>query len=72
MPSDLSPALVLDRTELSRLRERIKQLKVEKGQQRELYFQARQQHIRLIHERKDMDAKIQSKSALVNLKPLRM
>lgn len=63
MPSDLSPALVLDRTELSRLQERIKELQVEKGQQRELYFQARQQHVRLIHDRKDMDANIQSKSA---------
>lgn len=69
---------MLDRTELSRLRERIKLLKVEKGQQRELYFQARQQHIRLIHERKDMDAKIQSKTCrgtrkaltYMNLKPL--
>ncbi|XP_076614824.1 cilia- and flagella-associated protein 44 [Chaetodon auriga] len=59
MPSDLSPALVLDRTELSRLQERIKQLQVEKGQQRDLYCQARQQHVRLIHDRKDMDAKIQ-------------
>uniref|UniRef100_A0A7N6BMS0 Cilia- and flagella-associated protein 44 n=1 Tax=Anabas testudineus TaxID=64144 RepID=A0A7N6BMS0_ANATE len=59
VPSDLSPALVLDRTELSRLQERIKELQVEKGQQRELYFQARQQHVRLIHDRKDMDANIQ-------------
>ncbi|XP_044029955.1 cilia- and flagella-associated protein 44 [Siniperca chuatsi] len=59
VPSDLSPALVLDRTELSRLQERIKQLQVEKSQQRDLYCQARQQHIRLIHDRKDMDSKIQ-------------
>ncbi|XP_040013967.1 cilia- and flagella-associated protein 44 [Xiphias gladius] len=59
MPSDLSPALVLDRTELNRLQERIKQLQVEKSQQRDLYFQARQ-HVRLIHDRKDMDTKIQA------------
>ncbi|KAF3702324.1 Cilia- and flagella-associated protein 44 [Channa argus] len=59
VPSDLSLALVLDRLELNRLRERIKQLQVEKIQQRELYFQARQQHIRLIHDRKEMNAKIQ-------------
>ncbi|XP_050928726.1 cilia- and flagella-associated protein 44 [Lates calcarifer] len=59
VPSDLSPALVLDRTELGRLQERIKQLQVEKNQQRDLYFQARQQHVKLIHDRKDMDTKIQ-------------
>lgn len=62
VPSDLSQALVLDRMELSRLQEKIKQLKVEKGQQRELYSQARQQRSRLIREQKDMDAKIQSKT----------
>ncbi|XP_055369540.1 cilia- and flagella-associated protein 44 isoform X2 [Betta splendens] len=59
LPSDLSQALVVDRMELSRLQERIKQLQVEKGQQRELSFQARQQHTRLIHDRKEMIAKIQ-------------
>uniref|UniRef100_A0A3B4XPH3 Cilia- and flagella-associated protein 44 n=1 Tax=Seriola lalandi dorsalis TaxID=1841481 RepID=A0A3B4XPH3_SERLL len=59
VPSDLSSALVVDRTELSRLQERIKQLQVEKSQQRDLYTQARQQHVRLIHDRRDMDAKIQ-------------
>uniref|UniRef100_A0A8C4IP88 Cilia- and flagella-associated protein 44 n=1 Tax=Dicentrarchus labrax TaxID=13489 RepID=A0A8C4IP88_DICLA len=59
VPSDLSPALVLDRTELSRLQERIKQLHVEKSEQRDLYYKARQQHVRLIHDRKDMDANIQ-------------
>ncbi|KAK2818850.1 hypothetical protein Q5P01_024411 [Channa striata] len=60
VPSDLNLALVLDRLQLNRLRERIMQLQVEKIQQRELYFQARQQHIRLIHDRKDMNAKIQT------------
>lgn len=62
LPSDLSEALVVDRMELSRLQERIKQLQVEKSQQRELSFQARQQHTRLLHDRKEMMAKIQSKT----------
>ncbi|XP_071321915.1 cilia- and flagella-associated protein 44 [Trachinotus anak] len=60
VPSDLSQALVLDRTELNRLQERIKQLQVEKNQQRDLYSQARQQHVRLIHDRKDIKTMIQA------------
>ncbi|XP_042365640.1 cilia- and flagella-associated protein 44 [Plectropomus leopardus] len=59
VPSDLSAALLLDRTELNRLQERIKQLQAEKSQQRDLYCQARQQHARLLRDRKDMDANIQ-------------
>ncbi|XP_074546967.1 cilia- and flagella-associated protein 44 [Halichoeres trimaculatus] len=59
VPSDLSPALVLNRTELNRLQERINQLHVEKMQQKDLYCAARQQHVRLLHELKDMTAKIQ-------------
>ncbi|KAM6987466.1 LOW QUALITY PROTEIN: cilia- and flagella-associated protein 44-like [Tautogolabrus adspersus] len=59
VPSDLSPALVLDRTELNRLQEQIKQLQVEKNHQRDLTCAARQQHIRLLHESKDMNTKIQ-------------
>ncbi|XP_077441867.1 cilia- and flagella-associated protein 44-like isoform X1 [Vanacampus margaritifer] len=59
VPSDLSPALVLNRTELKRLQERVKQLEVEKHQQAEVYNQARQQHIRLLQERKDMNSEIQ-------------
>ncbi|XP_034565559.1 cilia- and flagella-associated protein 44 [Notolabrus celidotus] len=58
VPSDLSPALVLDRTELKRLEERIVQLQQEKSQQRDLYCVARKQHVRLLHERKDMNTKI--------------
>ncbi|XP_054613541.1 cilia- and flagella-associated protein 44-like [Dunckerocampus dactyliophorus] len=58
--SDLSPALVLTRTELQRLRERVHELEVERNQQTEVYRQARQQHIRLIKERKDMNNEIQS------------
>ncbi|KAM7369353.1 hypothetical protein PAMP_013627 [Pampus punctatissimus] len=59
VPSDLTPTLVLDRTELSRLQERVTQLQVEKSQQKDLYGQARQQHVKLIHDCKDMDAEIQ-------------
>ncbi|XP_065821986.1 cilia- and flagella-associated protein 44 isoform X2 [Labrus bergylta] len=59
LPSDLSPALVLDRTELNRLQERIKQLQVEKSQQKDLNCATRQQHVRLLHDRKDMNTKIQ-------------
>nr|XP_057920871.1 cilia- and flagella-associated protein 44-like isoform X2 [Doryrhamphus excisus] len=58
--SDLSLVLVLTRTELQRLRERVHELEVEKDQQKEVYRQARQQHIRLIKERKDMNNEIQS------------
>ncbi|XP_061603571.1 LOW QUALITY PROTEIN: cilia- and flagella-associated protein 44-like [Phyllopteryx taeniolatus] len=60
VPSDLSPALVLTRMELQRLQERVNELEVEKLQQTEVYRQARQQHIRLIKERKDMSNEIQS------------
>ncbi|XP_051907853.1 cilia- and flagella-associated protein 44-like [Hippocampus zosterae] len=60
VPSDLSPALVLTRMELQRLQERVKELEVEKNQQTEVYRQARQQHIRLIKERKDMSNEIES------------
>lgn len=61
MPSDLSPALLLNRTELRRLQERIKELQVENIEQRDLRSEARQQQVRLIHELKDMDADIQRK-----------
>ncbi|XP_061656400.1 cilia- and flagella-associated protein 44-like isoform X3 [Syngnathoides biaculeatus] len=60
VPSDLSSALVLTRMELQRLQERVDELEVEKLQQTEVYRQARQQHIRLIKERKDMSNEIQS------------
>ncbi|KAM8827411.1 cilia- and flagella-associated protein 44 isoform 2-T2 [Spinachia spinachia] len=59
VPSDLSPALVVDVTELSRLKERIKQLQAEKSQQRDLYCEARKHHVKLIHDRRDMKAQIQ-------------
>ncbi|XP_069562406.1 cilia- and flagella-associated protein 44 [Brachyistius frenatus] len=59
MPSDLSEALVLNMTELNRLQQRIHQLQAEKLHQKDLYRQARQQQARLIHDRKDMAAKVQ-------------
>ncbi|XP_037609336.1 cilia- and flagella-associated protein 44 [Sebastes umbrosus] len=59
VPSDLSPGLVLDMTELNRLQQRIKQLQVEKSQQRDLYCEARNHHVRLLLDRKDMDVNIQ-------------
>ncbi|XP_049909716.1 E3 ubiquitin/ISG15 ligase TRIM25-like [Epinephelus moara] len=46
VPSDLSQALVLDVTEFNRLQERIKQLQVEKSQQKELYCQAKVEEAR--------------------------
>lgn len=61
MPTDLSPALLLDKKELTRLQERTEQLSLEKSEQRDLYCQAGQHHVRLIHDRKDMEAKIHSK-----------
>nr|XP_019967523.1 PREDICTED: cilia- and flagella-associated protein 44-like [Paralichthys olivaceus] len=59
VPLDLTEALVVDRAELTRLKERIKQLQVEKTQQRELKVKARQHHTRLRHECKDMKARVQ-------------
>ncbi|TMS08587.1 cilia- and flagella-associated protein 44 [Larimichthys crocea] len=59
VPSDLSPALVLNQMELSRLQERIKQLQEEKSQQKDLYSLTRQQHVRLIHDCKDMNGSVQ-------------
>lgn len=61
MPSDLTPTLVLTRAELNRLEERASELVTEKAEQKNLYVHARQQHVRLILDRKDMDAEIQGK-----------
>ncbi|XP_036972430.1 cilia- and flagella-associated protein 44 [Acanthopagrus latus] len=58
VPSDLSPALLLDKAELTRLQERTEQLSLERNEQRDLYCQARQHHVKLIHDRKDTEAKI--------------
>lgn len=61
LPSDLSPALLLHMTELRRLQERIKQLRVEKNEHRDLHCQDRQQLVRLTYDHKDMGTKIQGK-----------
>ncbi|KAK5851669.1 hypothetical protein PBY51_023206 [Eleginops maclovinus] len=58
VPSDQSPALVLDMTELTRLQDRIKQLQEEKSLQKDLYIDARKQYVGLTHDRKDMKVKI--------------
>ncbi|CAB1323036.1 unnamed protein product [Coregonus sp. 'balchen'] len=63
VPCSLAPALVLNTVALGGLQERIKELQVEKSEQRDLYRQARQQHVQLIHDRNDMEAKIQSLEA---------
>ncbi|KAM9338379.1 cilia- and flagella-associated protein 44 [Symphorus nematophorus] len=59
VPSDLSPALLLTRTELSRLQERIKQLQEEKGEQKDLYCEDRKQQVKLANDCKVMDATIE-------------
>ncbi|XP_062376877.1 cilia- and flagella-associated protein 44 [Sardina pilchardus] len=58
MPRRLGSALVLNTAPLGRLQSRIRELQQEKSQQRELYRHARQQHVTLQHEHKDMQANI--------------
>ncbi|KAI1891221.1 hypothetical protein AGOR_G00141550 [Albula goreensis] len=58
LPSDLSQALVLNTQTVLSLQDRIRQLLVEKHQQGELYRHARQRHIQLAHDRKDMETRI--------------
>ncbi|XP_031440333.1 cilia- and flagella-associated protein 44 [Clupea harengus] len=59
VPRSLGSALVLNTTALIRVQGRIRELQQEKSQQRELYRQARQQHVTLQHEHKDVEANIQ-------------
>ncbi|XP_014831211.1 PREDICTED: cilia- and flagella-associated protein 44 [Poecilia mexicana] len=59
MPSDLSEALMLYRTELHKLQQRFHQLEAEKVEQRNLHRVARQQRNKLINEDRDKNAKIQ-------------
>nr|XP_033799273.1 cilia- and flagella-associated protein 44 isoform X2 [Geotrypetes seraphini] len=59
IPTDFSQALVFTNHALHSLQYRIKELQLEKVEQRELYKQARQQHKQLIRDRKDIEAKIQ-------------
>nr|XP_024659041.1 cilia- and flagella-associated protein 44 isoform X2 [Maylandia zebra] len=60
VPSDLNEALVLDKSELDRLKGRIQQLQGEKLHQKDLHRQAHQQHTKLIHDRRNMAATIQT------------
>uniref|UniRef100_A0AAY4ATV8 Cilia- and flagella-associated protein 44 n=1 Tax=Denticeps clupeoides TaxID=299321 RepID=A0AAY4ATV8_9TELE len=59
LQSNLSAALVLNASVLSSLQKRIEELVLESSEQRDLYRQAKQRHITLTHEHKDMEAKIQ-------------
>lgn len=62
VPSDLSLALVVDRMEVNRLHERLTQLQAEKTQQKDLYVQARQQHVKLVQNCKEFNTKIQGQT----------
>lgn len=59
LPTDLSGALVMNATPVSRLHGRIKELQQEMSAQRQLYRQARQQHVQLRNDLRDMEAKSQ-------------
>ncbi|XP_041088697.1 cilia- and flagella-associated protein 44 isoform X2 [Polyodon spathula] len=59
VPGDLSSALVFTNQALVSLQQRIQELQLEKSEQRHLYKLARQQHVQLIRDRRDMEAKIQ-------------
>ncbi|KTG29183.1 hypothetical protein cypCar_00002686 [Cyprinus carpio] len=58
LPGKLDSALVLNTADLQHLEKRIKELQQEKIEQRELYKHAKQQHVQLRHDLKDMEAKI--------------
>ncbi|XP_056415931.1 cilia- and flagella-associated protein 44 isoform X2 [Hyla sarda] len=60
IPSDLSQALVFTNHSLENLQHRIRELQMEKVEQRELYKKAKEQHKQLIRERKEMETKIES------------
>ncbi|XP_077051647.1 cilia- and flagella-associated protein 44 [Siphateles boraxobius] len=57
LPAKLDSALVLNTADLQRLQKRIKELQEEKTEQRELYKQAKQQHVQLRHDLKEMEAR---------------
>ncbi|XP_077594091.1 cilia- and flagella-associated protein 44-like, partial [Stigmatopora nigra] len=65
-PLDLSLALILNKAELKRLEERVKELEMDKNQQKDVYNQARQEHIKLIQERKDKNTEIQMRQKHCN------
>lgn len=58
VPADLSSCLVFTNQSLTGLQKRIKELQLEKGEQRSLYRDAKLQHVRLIKDRKTMEVKI--------------
>ncbi|XP_069058886.1 cilia- and flagella-associated protein 44 isoform X1 [Pleurodeles waltl] len=60
IPKDLSASLVFTNKALEGLQQRIRELQVEKSQQRDLYKEARQRHKQLISDRKEMETKIRT------------
>nr|XP_006000125.2 PREDICTED: cilia- and flagella-associated protein 44 [Latimeria chalumnae] len=58
IPNDLSQALVFPNQALLSLQQRIKELQMEKGEKRNLYKEARHQHVQLIRDRRELEAKI--------------
>ncbi|XP_071995060.1 cilia- and flagella-associated protein 44 isoform X2 [Engystomops pustulosus] len=60
IPGDLSQALVFTNHSLEGLQHRIRELQMEKVEQRELYKKAKEQHKQLIREKREMEGKIQS------------
>ncbi|XP_062907293.1 cilia- and flagella-associated protein 44 [Mobula hypostoma] len=58
MPNDLVSGLVFTSVALTLLQNRIKELHVERTEQRELYKQARQKHVQLLQDKAKMEAEI--------------
>ncbi|XP_078512752.1 cilia- and flagella-associated protein 44 isoform X2 [Lissotriton helveticus] len=58
IPRDLSASLVFTNKALEGLQLRIRELQVEKAQQRDLYKDARQRHKQLFRDRREMETKI--------------
>ncbi|XP_038658265.1 cilia- and flagella-associated protein 44 [Scyliorhinus canicula] len=58
MPNDLVLGLIFTNPALMLLQKRIKELQVEKDEQRELYKQARQKHVQLLRDKAGMEAEI--------------
>ncbi|XP_048458506.1 cilia- and flagella-associated protein 44-like, partial [Rhincodon typus] len=58
MPNDLVLGLVFTNPALNLLQKRIKELQVEKDEQRELFKQARQKHVQLLRDKAEMEAEI--------------
>ncbi|XP_073677561.1 cilia- and flagella-associated protein 44 [Garra rufa] len=63
LPGKLDSALVLNTADLQRLQKRIEELQQEKIEQRELYKHAKQQHVQLRHDLKDMEGRIKGSEA---------